>query len=87
MVDRYRVLTFPEEDVDFAKDVNHALGLLGRSTETPQRAIAELCQWLLPRYPHLAIHQRDGLASFESQSRVWYAFRDGSYKTATESSA
>jgi hypothetical protein len=87
VLNSYRVMTFPEEDADFAKDVNHALGLLGRSKETPQKAIAELVQWLLPRYPRLAIHQRDGLASFESEPKVWYAFRDGSYNGPADPNA
>jgi hypothetical protein len=76
---KLRVVTLPEDDDYFARDVHEAVQQLNGSLQSGPKAITELLRQLLPHYPKLTIHQKHALASFESDSSTWYAYRDGSW--------
>jgi hypothetical protein len=74
---RMRVLTVPASDAEFAAAVDHALALALLEPDGSKAVVAELVHRLLPRYPRLALHEQDGLASFDRDVLTWYAYRDG----------
>ena len=77
MAPTLRIVTFPESDREFAADVQRAFEIVCQGAESAQKAVADLIVRLLPTYPRLAMRQQDGLASFEREPNVWYAYRDG----------
>ena len=62
------VLSFPSEDLAFAREVQASL-----TTEHPDSP-EELERFLRPRFPRVVVRQR----SLSDESRAtWYVFRDG----------
>jgi hypothetical protein len=73
-------MTFPRADSAFRSAVeNAAVRLESRVRDgfDPHGGVLELMQELLPLYPRLEIRQQDGLATYETEPRTWYVYRDG----------
>ena len=77
MAPTLRIVTFPEEDDQFAADVERALDAVRQVAESGQKAVSDVIVRLLPSYPRLTLRQQDALASFELEPTTWYAYRDG----------
>jgi hypothetical protein len=70
------IRTYPLADQDFQTDVQATIARSRQRIRAGHRLLETVRRDLANRYPSIAIHEQDSLASVDDTVR-WYVYRDG----------